>query len=310
MWGALIGAAATLGTALLSSKSSSNSNASAIRAQQLANQGNIDLAKYNNNFNYEMWNRNNEYNSPASQMSRYREAGLNPALIYGTSGNSGNSSAPVHGTQARIDALPARDLTGAVGAISQGIRQTIDTLSQIEDIKSKKLSNSYLQYKVNYADEMMKQGLASVSLNNRWLEGSLPNRLNKLHWDTLNSATLFNRNQNYLLNWMDKDMSSQITLRNSQNANVRSQKWYRDLIAQDFSLGSSLRQRQRQYEMNNLNFLDNNLFRYLDKGFSYLDQILDMFNIGKKIFGKSKNMSSKTESIYGPGEKITNYYYE
>lgn len=29
------------------------------------------------------WNRENEYNSPASQMSRYRDAGLNPNLIYG-----------------------------------------------------------------------------------------------------------------------------------------------------------------------------------------------------------------------------------
>lgn len=309
MWGAILGAAATIGSALFSSKSSSDANNAAIKSQMLANQGNIDLAKYNNNFNYEMWQRNNNYNSPASQMARYREAGLNPALIYGTSGISGNSSSPVHGTPAHIDALPARDLTGAVGAISQGIRQTIDTLSQIEDIRSKKLGNSYLQYKVNYADEMMNQGLASVKLNNRWLEGSLPNRLSKLHWDTLNSATLFNRNQNYLLNWMDKDMSSQLDLRKSQNANVKSQKWYRDLVAQDFTLGASLRQRQRQYEMNNLDFLDNNLFRYLDKGFSYLDKILDMFNIGKKIFGKKPRLSS-TESGGSRGYGYTNYNYE
>lgn len=29
------------------------------------------------------WNRTNEYNSPAAQMKRYRDAGLNPNLIYG-----------------------------------------------------------------------------------------------------------------------------------------------------------------------------------------------------------------------------------
>lgn len=29
------------------------------------------------------WNRTNEYNSPSSQMARYRDAGLNPNLIYG-----------------------------------------------------------------------------------------------------------------------------------------------------------------------------------------------------------------------------------
>lgn len=30
------------------------------------------------------WNRQNDYNSPASQMQRYKDAGLNPNLIYGS----------------------------------------------------------------------------------------------------------------------------------------------------------------------------------------------------------------------------------
>lgn len=38
-----------------------------------------------------MWNRQNEYNSPSAQMSRFKEAGLNPNLIYGQ-GSSGNAT--------------------------------------------------------------------------------------------------------------------------------------------------------------------------------------------------------------------------
>ena len=34
------------------------------------------------------WNRQNEYNSPAQQMGRYKDAGLNPNLIYGNMTNS------------------------------------------------------------------------------------------------------------------------------------------------------------------------------------------------------------------------------
>ena len=50
-----------------------------------------------NQFNLDMWNLQNEYNSPQAQMKRYEEAGLNPALIY-SQGNPGNStSAPVQG---------------------------------------------------------------------------------------------------------------------------------------------------------------------------------------------------------------------
>lgn len=37
------------------------------------------------------WNRNNAYNSPAAQMARFKEAGLNPNLIYGQS----NTGQPV-----------------------------------------------------------------------------------------------------------------------------------------------------------------------------------------------------------------------
>lgn len=43
----------------------------------------------------EMWEDENKYNSPTAQMARYKEAGLNPNLIYGQSNPSaGFSSAP------------------------------------------------------------------------------------------------------------------------------------------------------------------------------------------------------------------------
>lgn len=39
----------------------------------------------------EMWQRQNEYNLPSAQMQRFRDAGLNPNLIYGQ-GSPGNAS--------------------------------------------------------------------------------------------------------------------------------------------------------------------------------------------------------------------------
>lgn len=41
----------------------------------------------------EFWNMQNEYNSPANQMARFKDAGLNPNLIYGqgTPGNASNT---------------------------------------------------------------------------------------------------------------------------------------------------------------------------------------------------------------------------
>lgn len=71
-------------------------------AQRRANIQNMQLAKYQNNWqtaenekaygrSIEMWNMQNRYNAPTAQMSRLRQAGLNPNLVYG-SGVTGNSA--------------------------------------------------------------------------------------------------------------------------------------------------------------------------------------------------------------------------
>lgn len=71
-------------------------------AQKNANATNLELARYQNNWqqaenerafdrSVSLWNQQNEYNSPSAQMSRLRQAGLNPNLVY-SSGVTGNSA--------------------------------------------------------------------------------------------------------------------------------------------------------------------------------------------------------------------------
>lgn len=58
------------------------------------NAGQMKLAEYGYNKDLEMWNRQNEYNSPIEQMQRLKSAGLNPALVYGN-GAVGNSAGTI-----------------------------------------------------------------------------------------------------------------------------------------------------------------------------------------------------------------------
>lgn len=60
------------------------------------------LLEQQNQYNIDMWKMQNEYNSPAAQMRRFEEAGLNSALMYGqvTPGNA--TSAPVKQTPEAI----------------------------------------------------------------------------------------------------------------------------------------------------------------------------------------------------------------
>lgn len=50
-----------------------------------------EMSDYEFAKNIEQWHRENEYNSPQAQMQRYREAGLNPHLIYGQQNTASSS---------------------------------------------------------------------------------------------------------------------------------------------------------------------------------------------------------------------------
>lgn len=66
-----------------------------VKAQKEYNKGQMELAKYQADRNYQLWQENNAYNSPTAQMTRLKSAGLNPNLIYDNGkGASGLSSSP------------------------------------------------------------------------------------------------------------------------------------------------------------------------------------------------------------------------
>lgn len=52
---------------------------------------NLQLMKSQNDFNINMWNATNRYNSPSNQMRLLKEAGINPALFDANGGNSAAS---------------------------------------------------------------------------------------------------------------------------------------------------------------------------------------------------------------------------
>lgn len=54
-----------------------------------------EQAALQNQYNIDMWKMQADYNSPANQMRRFQEAGLNPNLIYGQGSNGNMSSPPV-----------------------------------------------------------------------------------------------------------------------------------------------------------------------------------------------------------------------
>lgn len=75
-------------------------------------------------YNLELWNLQNEYNSPAAQMKRYQDAGLNPNLIYGQS-NEASAPASASASPFRSGGTHARRMQNAINTIG-AFRQIVE----------------------------------------------------------------------------------------------------------------------------------------------------------------------------------------
>lgn len=119
-----------------------------------------------NDYNLDMWNRQNQYNSPAAQMARYKEAGLNPALIYGQS-NTGGSVATANLDSGRIGGggrpgnyTPAKvDYSGLATSVRDGILSYYDVAAKTAQIDNLKAANDVMQ-----EDARLKSAQAAATL--------------------------------------------------------------------------------------------------------------------------------------------------
>jgi len=109
---------ASIGTTLFNAQSQANAN---LKNRQWALQD---------------WNRQNAYNSPLQQMQRYKEAGLNPNLIY----KQTNEAAPVRSTDYVAPQLP--DFQGVLAKSSQ-------IKLQNQQLANAELTNKAIEAQIN-----------------------------------------------------------------------------------------------------------------------------------------------------------------
>ena len=204
--GLITGVSGLLGGAL--------SGYSADRAAREYNRGQLELAKYQNQANINLWNLQNAYNSPQAQMQRYREAGLNPNLIY-SQGNSGNASGV---PEFQMPNQIAR--SGKADAINQVTQAVTDALSQYLSLKQQDEQNKLLHQQIEgqRMDNILK-GLNATNMatTNSYLENYYSNRNEAMQW----------QNQ---YNWMNANYMAAVKqgLIDDFNDKMRHEKWMRD----------------------------------------------------------------------------------
>ena len=88
------------------------------------------LSQYQNDYNLWMWNKENKYNEPASQVDRWGEAGLSTNLMYGQ-GDSGNAGS---GSPAERADTPTEG--PGIGKVVERFMDSKMKLAQIKDVES------------------------------------------------------------------------------------------------------------------------------------------------------------------------------
>ncbi|QCS36331.1 minor capsid protein [Capybara microvirus Cap1_SP_263] len=87
----IVGIVATVAGAAVTASSTNNTNKTNLSLNESNNQSNKELQELAYQQNLDQWNAENEYNLPINQMQRFKDAGLNPNLVYGQSSVSASS---------------------------------------------------------------------------------------------------------------------------------------------------------------------------------------------------------------------------
>lgn len=154
---------------LLGGLGSSAMNDKAVRD---TNKANMEIAKYQAQWQQQenekayqrslnMWNLQNEYNSPTQQMARIRAAGLNPNLVYGN-GVTGNSSGSTPQYEpAKFNAPTMQAYRGWNLGISDAISQFLAYRTAKAQVDNMEAQNSLIRQQT--ATEATKQANIAAS---------------------------------------------------------------------------------------------------------------------------------------------------
>lgn len=129
------------------------------------NQG--EMTRYNNEYNYWLWQQQAAYNSPASQRARLEAAGLNPNYNSVDSGNLGSipsSSGSIAPSVGKNKALKTQMYIDSFNALVKSIGEGVSDVSKLSGIPNdvpayRRMLKEYMGYKLgsSQVDYMLKQ---------------------------------------------------------------------------------------------------------------------------------------------------------
>lgn len=161
------------------------------QSQQENREYNLNLAKMQNLWNRDQWQREADYNSPAAYRARLKAAGMNPDLAYGNVQGVAPASAGMTSGQASqpVDnSLLAQKMTAlnVASATLDNKLKSAQVKNLEEDAKNKNLDNRLKGYEVKNEDAL--QALVGDPLSATMDASKLPLPAYRKYMEIVNSA--------------------------------------------------------------------------------------------------------------------------
>lgn len=155
-------------------------------SQKKTNKANMELAKYQNEWqtqenekayqrSLQMWNLQNEYNSPTQQMARLRSAGLNPNLVYGNGAVGNTTSNYPQYEPADIDRAHLSPYRGWNQGLSDAVSNFLAFRSNRAQVENMEAQNSLIRQQT--ATEATRQANIAASTARSEFDLTQANRL-------------------------------------------------------------------------------------------------------------------------------------
>lgn len=185
----LFGGVGSVISGAIGAKSTSDTNKTNLKINQMNNDFNAREAQKARDFQLDMWNRENEYNKASSQRKRLEEAGYNPYMSDAQAGTatgmSGTSAATAAGASPQVPYLPdfqsvGVNLASALKMMSEKKQTDIENLNMSDLLRSQIWQNIGATDWRNASPEAraynLSQGRKAAELGMASLEENLSNQ--------------------------------------------------------------------------------------------------------------------------------------
>lgn len=190
------------------------------QANQMINQANIDYSReaWANEvaYNWEMWNKTNEYNDPSAQMQRLKNAGLNPYTMMdgGDAGTASAGSAPSHAQpqQLPMQAGKVDPYYVPLSNTAQDVQNVISAVGQMADVQLKRQQEIGMGIQNQYMAQKQAAEVAKIlaDTGNTKLRNQAQRMANQITGESMNAQIEAAKRQPALMDAQISQLQSQV----------------------------------------------------------------------------------------------------